>query len=127
MSDMLRINVLENGDRVELTLTGPLDSQGSSLLRDEGRQQLQRGVRALVVDCASVTFISSSGVGAFLVLQDEFEDGGKLACYRNPSPEVRSVIRLMDLENFLNIVGGEDETLKLLDCGVGPLSKDSTR
>lgn len=124
MSDMLQIVAGVNETRADLILSGPLDSQGAAVLKDEGRELHQRGVRTLVIDCSAVSFISSSGVGSFLILQDEFEAGGGLACYRDPSPEVRSVIRLMDLECILNIVTDEEGILKLMDGELEPPSKE---
>ena len=114
MSDVFRMDAAQSGDRVELILGGPLDSQGSVSLKEEGRSRLRSGTRVLVIDCSSVTFISSSGVGSLLVLQDEYEDAEGLACFRSPSPEVRSVIRLMDLERILNVVSDEEEIRTLL-------------
>ena len=120
----MHIEVVEKGDRVEIVLTGPLDSGGAATLKDLGREYLEKETRVLVIDCAKVTFISSSGVGSLLVLQDEFEDHGKLACFRSPSPEVRSVIRLMDLECILNLVLQEDEIQTLMATDPGAASME---
>ncbi len=115
MSESFEItNGQGRGRAVLLRISGRLDAKSTPLL-------LQRcmAIRAnnqnLVLNLSGVTFIASSGVGALLGLVEEFRQVNahvRFACLSSP---VDSVIRLLNLHQFLDLHGTENEALAALE------------
>ncbi len=87
---------------------GQLETLGAMAFLDECRQQDGSECTCMRIDLSGVTVISSSGIGALVLLQEEFADKGQKIEYVRLSTEVLSVVRLMDLEGLLNIVKRDD-------------------
>jgi anti-sigma B factor antagonist len=65
----------------------------------------------LVLDLSGVTFLSSSGVGALMVIAEKVKvDGGTLRI-ASPSPFVRTPLELLNLNRFLSIDGSVDDSI----------------
>lgn len=68
----------------------------------------------LVLNLAEVTFLSSSGVGAMMVLSERAgSDGGSLRLVA-PPPPVLAPLQLLNLDTFLRIDETESEALAAL-------------
>ena len=68
----------------------------------------------LVLNLADVTFLSSSGVGAMMVLSERASsDGGSLRLVA-PPPPVLAPLQLLNLEAFLEIHATDSEALAAL-------------
>jgi anti-sigma B factor antagonist len=76
--------------------------------------KVQANGQNLVLNLAEVTFMGSSGVGALLVLVEQFrEQGGAIRC-AELSPAARSVVELLDLAQYLAIDATEQDALVAL-------------
>ena len=109
MPDPFTLTSEVRGPAVVIRIGGRLDARSSPHLL-----QTCAGLRRpshLVLNLSHVTFISSSGVGALLSLCEEFS--GLRGSFRLApiSPEVRSSIRLLNLEPFLTLHESEAEAL----------------
>lgn len=96
-----------------LRVTGELDSTSAPVLAERCRETL-RSRRTLVLNLESVSFIASSGVGVLLAAAEEFDEAGCELHLVALSPAVASVLRLLNLDQFLNIKQTEDEALSTL-------------
>lgn len=68
----------------------------------------------LVLDLSGVTFLSSSGVGALMVIAEKVKaDGGTLRI-ASPSPAVRTPLELLNLNRFLSIDGSVDDSISAI-------------
>ena len=98
-----------------LRLHGRLDARGASVLTARCA-----GVRAkhrhLVLNMAGVSFIASSGVGALLALVEECRQSRTRVRIAEVPPAVDSVIRLLNLDQFLSIDGTEAESCAELEA-----------
>ena len=68
----------------------------------------------LVLNLSGVTVIASSGIGALLALMEEFRQTSQTLRVAAVSPAVGSVIRLLNLDQFLNLDESEDSALAAL-------------
>jgi anti-sigma B factor antagonist len=91
-----------------LTLVAPpeLTASDASTLRDKAKQRFTDGFTDINLDCSSLGFIDSSGLGALISLQ-------KLAAGRNgslrlirPQPAVIQILELTRLHRIFEIVPG---------------------
>src|SRR4051812_44032598 len=72
---------------------------------------LERGVKKFVVDLAGVEFLSSSNLGALILLQRKAHDSGvkyRLAC---PSKGLREVFEITKLDQLFPVYVSLDEAL----------------
>ena len=83
----------ENGDHAELTLAGEIDASTEQQLRNTLVEVVERGAKNLVVDCAEVTFLDSSGLRGMI----EAIRLGATLTLRNPQPAVRLVFDIVTI------------------------------
>jgi anti-sigma B factor antagonist len=99
---------------VTIRLSGRLDAKSApELTRRCSEHRTQ--ARSVILNLAGVTFIASSGVGALLSLEEEFRQAGAKIRFACLSPAVVSVVRLLNLEQFLAIRSTEEEARRGLD------------
>lgn len=94
-----------------LRLAGRLDADGAHALRSQIMVLKERGTTHVIVHLTDLEFVASSGLGTFLLLTEEFLDVGGDIAFVAPGPEVRQVIELMNIDQFLHLVDSEEEAL----------------
>jgi anti-sigma B factor antagonist len=87
---------------VVLRVDGRLDAQAAPALLARCAQIQHKGQK-LVLDLSGVTFLSSSGVGAMLVLSERFREHAAGVRFAALSETARVVIDLLDLGRHLAI------------------------
>ncbi len=111
MSDELIISVAGNGGRTAvLRLKGRLDVKTSPLLLQRVAE-IQESGQNLVLNLSEVSFMGSSGIGALLVLVEQFHEQAGVVRLASPSPAVASVIKLLNLDRFLAVDPTEEKAL----------------
>jgi stage II sporulation protein AA (anti-sigma F factor antagonist) len=114
MAEPFQLLQVEAGPRTTvLRVQGHLDARSTPVLL-ETSQSVKRAGKCLVLNLAEVTFIASSGVGGLLSLPEEFHEVGLTMCFASLSPAVESVIRLLNLQNYLEITPSEDAALDVM-------------
>ncbi|HKW50871.1 MAG TPA: anti-sigma factor antagonist, partial [Candidatus Eisenbacteria bacterium] len=111
----------------ELEISKPEDRGGTVLLRVKGRldvktspillqrvAEIQANGQNLVLNLSEVSFMGSSGIGALLVLVEQFQEQGGSVRFASLSPAVDSVVKLLNLDRFLSIDPTESESLAAL-------------
>ena len=98
-----------------LRLGGRLDADGAHALRKTALEFKERGISRIIVHLAELEFVASSGLGTFLLLTEEFLDVGGSISFVAPSPDVRQVISLMNIDQFLNLADTEEEALQKIE------------
>lgn len=96
-----------------LRVRGHLDAKGSPILMEKART-CREGGRHLILNLAGVTFIASSGIGALLALVEDARENGSGVRFAALSAQVRSVIDLLNLDQFLTIDPDEATALAAL-------------
>lgn len=98
---------------VRLRVAGRLDSSSASALARRCAEVQGEG-KHLVLNLEQVSFIASSGIGALLAVAEQFRESGRELRLVALSPAVDSVIRLLNLDQFLRIEDSEDTALSTL-------------
>jgi anti-sigma B factor antagonist len=98
-----------------LRVRGRLDARSAPLLLQAGSSVRSRGEN-LILDLSGVTFMASSGLGSLLSLGEEFRQAGSRVRIASPSSAVDSVIRLLNLHEFLAIDASEEDALHALEA-----------
>ena len=94
-----------------LRVEGQLDAPSCPDLVQRCTRVKERG-EGLVLNLGKVSFVASSGIGALLSLVEDFRDAGLGFHLAELSVSVTSVIKLLNLDAFLPIVGTEEEALR---------------
>jgi len=114
MPESFQILAGPDDDRaVLLRVLGRLDSAGASLLARRCAEVNAAG-HHLVLNLEQVSFIASSGVGALLAAAEQFRESGRSLSLVALAPPVDSVIRLLNLDQFLPIHATEATALASL-------------
>jgi anti-anti-sigma factor len=116
MPKSLEVTIVQTRDSAAaISLDGCLDAEGTAVLKRECQRLLSQGFIHLIATMEDVSFISSSGVGALLVADEDFElAGGSMYCVAL-SPEVESVFKILDLEDVLTVAASADEAFAALE------------
>ena len=96
-----------------LRVSGRLDTKSASQLLHRC-SAARNGGQDLVINLSAVSFIASSGIGALLALAEQFREADARVRFVALSPAVDSVIKLLNLDQFLTIDSTEDEALAAL-------------
>lgn len=115
MSDEISIaEVAVTSSTVVVRACGILSARSTPLLLRQCRA-LKEGRKNLVLNLADVSFIASSGIGGLLVLIEEFREAGLSIRFASLSTAVDSVVKLLNLHNFMTI--DADETAAVAAVG----------
>jgi len=115
MPDQFNVSKTESaGGTVLLRVNGQLDSKSAPQLVSQCGTVRSAG-KNLVLNLSGVSFIASSGVGALLALVEQFREHGKSVRFVLLSPAVESVIRLLNLDQFLTIDRTEADAVSALE------------
>lgn len=92
-----------------IRLSGILDSINGNHLRQEINEAIGTGSKIILVDCQSVTFMDSSGLGALVIaLKRVNEAGGKFSiCSIND--QIKMLLELTSMERTFNIFANQNE------------------
>ena len=116
MKQDFEIDVHDLGPTVTvLRLRGRLDARGATVLTARCAEARGAG-HHLVLNFREVTFIASSGIGALLALVEESRHSRIRVRLAVVPPAVDSVIRLLNLDQFLSIAASEADARAELEA-----------
>jgi len=84
-------------------LSGDLDTKGALGMERLLAELLEKKIVRVTLDFEKVPFISSAGVGILLGIVSSLRDVGGEVVFMKISPKVRSVFRLLNLEDYFSI------------------------
>lgn len=95
----LELSTLDQGNVRTIVVKGDVDMDTSPDLRDELKRAL-KGIETLRLDLKGVGYIDSSGI-AVLITGYRLSQKSKVKfCVLEPSPQVKAVIELSQLQSF---------------------------
>jgi anti-anti-sigma factor len=108
---MLSINETVTGDIQTLELTGRLDVNTSDQFQEALDGVIAKGAKRLVIDCAGLDYVSSSGLRVFILAGKKFksENGRLTIC--GLSAMIRKVFDVSGLSSILEIASSRDEAV----------------
>lgn len=91
-----------------IALEGDLDTKGALVMEDLMAQLLERKMFRVIFDLEKVPFVSSAGVGILLGIVSSLREESGEATFLNVSPKVRSVLRLLNLDDYFKIIDARE-------------------
>lgn len=101
----------------EFNLSGRLDAIAASEATREPRRAVAEGVRLMLLDLSEVTFMSSSGLRALLLLRKELLARGGELRLASMKPQVFEVFSLTGFTQIFNIHPTREDALAAFDQG----------
>lgn len=110
-----KVKVIKSPDGTMATLAevdGSIDASTIQQFQQVMDKLVEKGVKNLILDCTSVKYINSTGLGTLLKYSDTFEGiGGHIAFCRVPS-KVMLVMEMLGFNALFNIVTDEATALR---------------
>lgn len=98
----MEINGMKNGEALEVTLSGRLDTNTSPELEAYLRENLA-GVTSLAIDLADVQYVSSAGLRVFLYAHKELTKVGSALVLRHPNEYIMDVLEATGFTDILTV------------------------
>lgn len=99
---------------IVMILDGDIDIYTSSDLKDMLIDQIDLGIKNIIVDLELVSYIDSSGIGVFISTLAALKKLGGAMCIIRPSESVKKVFELTKLTSFFKLCKDEETALKSL-------------
>ena len=116
MEDLnIRIESLADGKISALHLSGVMDTSNAHLVDRELRGLIRRGIHRFLVDLEKVTYISSSGWGAFLAELPVIRGAGGDIVLHGLSDSLQKVHDMMDFSTLLKVFPDGQKALSHLE------------
>ena len=99
----MEVKIVRNNGEITVYLTGRLDTPASLEIAPEMNALTEESGGTIVLDCADLTYISSSGLRIFITLRKAAAAKGGRIIVRNISNEIRSVFMMTGFLNLFEI------------------------
>ena len=98
----LDLESLVSGDVGTVVVRGEIDVATAPQLREALHELVQGGAKQIVLDCAALSFLDSSGIGWLVATRKRLGDDGQLVIDSPPS-HVRKVLELTGVTEELSL------------------------
>jgi anti-sigma B factor antagonist len=99
---------------VEVRITGFLDAHTVMTFEKEMEELVQRGYAKFLIDLSGLTYISSAGIGALMVLLQQLRRREGDMVILQPSPKVYKIFDLLGFTRIFQIREDREEAQQLL-------------
>jgi len=108
---LLRVETEDRNDHALVTASGEIDAATADSVADAVSAALSDGHKVVLLDFTEVTFIDSTGLGVLVKSHRAAEAVGATFAVVHPTPQTRKLIRVLGLDQLLNIYESHDEAL----------------
>ena len=100
----MTINIVNEGEQLVAQLSGRLDTAAASEIAPDFQALAEQAAKHIILDCAELEYISSSGLRLFLTLRKESAaKGGKLQV-RAINADIRQVFMMTGFISLFEII-----------------------
>ena len=105
----------EEGGIDTLAIFGEIDASSSIELDLSLAKSVGDGYKKILVDCNSLEYISSAGLGVFMSYIEEFKDKGICMVMFGMNDKVANNFHILGLADLLHICATKDEAKQLIN------------
>jgi len=99
----MQIKYKENGDTVNVTLIGELDTPATVDIQEDIDKIAALASRTVVIDCAGLTYIASSGLRQFITIHKACKAEGGHMKLINVTPDVLEIFQVTNFDKVFDI------------------------
>src|SRR5689334_1436317 len=112
---MIHIKRLQEEGAEVLALIGEIDASSSIELDLAIAKSVGEGFRKILIDCSSLEYISSAGLGVFMSYIEEFKDKNIRMVLFGMNEKVANTFEILGLNELLKIGKDKVQAKKLID------------
>lgn len=112
---MIHIKRLQEDGADVIVLIGEIDASSSIELDLAIAKSVGEGFRKILVDCSSLEYISSAGLGVFMSYIEEFKDRGIKMVLFGMSDKVANTFNILGLNELLHIGRDKGEAKQIIN------------
>jgi anti-sigma B factor antagonist len=101
-STKMNIKKEKNGESTKLFLSGSIDVPGAESFKKSLSEELDSGVKEVILDFTEVNFVGSSGIGKLLVFYKNFTTMGGKIRIMNLKEEIRDLFIAIKLDKIFD-------------------------
>lgn len=99
----MKTNIEKQEDKYLVTLEGELDTAAAAEVEQKLQPLYNTGGLDVVIDCAGLEYIASSGLRILISILKGAKAGGSKVVLRNMSEDIKSVFRLTGFINIFEV------------------------
>jgi len=112
---MVQIKRLQEDGIDTLAIIGEIDASSSIELDLSIAKSVGEGYKKILVDCGSLEYISSAGLGVFMSYIEEFSDKGICMVMFGLNEKVANNFSILGLSDLLHIRATKEEAKQLIN------------
>lgn len=112
---MVQIDTATEGKIVWVKINGEIDASSSIQLDECLQEQLGKEIPNIAVDCSSLNYISSAGLGVFMSYIEDLKANDQKMGLFGMNEKVFNVFKMLGLDQLMHILDSKKETTKLFD------------
>jgi len=112
---MIHIKRLQEEDADYLILIGEIDASSSIELDLAIAKSVGEGYSKILIDCSSLEYISSAGLGVFMSYIEEFKDRDIKMVLYGMSDKVSNTFSILGLNQLLKIASDKEQAKKMIN------------
>ena len=112
---MIHIKRLQEDGADVLALIGEIDASSSIELDLAIAKSVGEGFRKILIDCSSLEYISSAGLGVFMSYIEEFKDKNIRMVLFGMNDKVANTFEILGLNELLTITTDKNQAKQLIN------------
>lgn len=99
----LKVDLKKDGELLFVDLQGDLDINSNKEFKEKVNSVL--GVKKIIVNCENLSYIDSTGLGAFISIYKHIKEKGEKLVITGLKPHIKKIFLITDLDKVFEIEG----------------------
>ena len=99
----LKVDLRQDGEKLFVDLQGDLDINSNKEFKEKVNSV--QGVKKIIVNCENLSYIDSTGLGAFISIYKHIKEKGEKLVITGLKPHIKKIFLITDLDKVFEIEG----------------------
>lgn len=99
----LKVDLKKDGEFLFVDLQGDLDINSNKEFKEKVNSV--QGVKKIIVNCENLSYIDSTGLGAFISIYKNIKEKGEKLVITGLKPHIKKIFLITDLDKVFEIEG----------------------
>lgn len=99
----LKVDLRQEGEKLFVDLQGDLDINSNKEFKEKVNSV--QGVKKITVNCENLSYIDSTGLGAFIRIYKHIKEKGEKLVITGLKPHIKKIFLITDLDKVFEIEG----------------------
>ena len=99
----LKVDLKKDGELLFVDLQGDLDINSNKEFKEKVNSV--QGVKKIIVNCENLSYIDSTGLGAFISIYKNIKEKGEKLVITGLKPHIKKIFFITDLDKVFEIEG----------------------